>query len=153
MPNRDFKPTSRVGTERRHSMKYFSISELTHSTKAHELHIDNTPFSYSIIDNLVNLIDNLLDPLREAWNAPLIITSGYRSDALNRAVGGSKTSAHRYGLAADVVPKNMADFDEFAAFVKDFLKDKEYDQLILEQKGSSRWLHIGYKSAEGKQRM
>lgn len=134
-------------------MKYFTISELTYSTKAKELHIDNTPFSYSIIDNLTNLTNNLLDPIREAWDKPLIITSGYRSDALNKAVGGSKTSAHRFGLAVDVVPKEMADFDKFAAFVKDYLKDKEYDQLILEQKGGSRWLHIGYKNTEGKQRM
>lgn len=134
-------------------MKYFTISELTYSTKAKELHIDNTPFSYEVVDNLTNLIENLLDPIREAWNAPLIITSGYRSDALNKAVGGSKTSAHRYGLAVDVVPKDMADFDKFVAFVKDYLKDKEYDQLILEQKGGSRWLHIGYKNLEGKQRM
>lgn len=133
-------------------MKYFSISELTYSTKARELHIDNTPFSYSIVDNLTNLTENLLDPIREAWGKPIIITSGYRSDALNKAVGGSKTSAHRSGLAVDVVPENMADFDKFAAFVKDYLKDKDYDQLILERKGGSRWLHIGYKSADGKQR-
>lgn len=108
-------------------MKYFSISELTHSTKAKELHIDNTPFSYSIIDNLTDLTENLLDSIREMWGEPLIITSGYRSDALNKAVGGSKTSAHRFGLAVDVVPKDMAKYDEFVAFVKDFLKDKEYD--------------------------
>lgn len=113
-------------------MKHFTISELTHSTKARELHIDNTPFSYEVVNNLTDLVNNLLDPIREAWNAPMIITSGYRSDALNKAVGGSKTSAHRYGLAVDVVPENMADFDKFAAFVKDYIKDKEYDQLILE---------------------
>ena len=133
-------------------MKYFSISELTYSTKARELHIDNSPFSYETVNNHTNLIENLLDPLREVWNAPIIITSGYRSDALNKAVGGSKTSAHRYGLAADVVPKDMADFDKFVAFVKDYLKDKDYDQLILEQKGGSRWLHIGYKNVNGEQR-
>lgn len=108
-------------------MKYFSISELTYSTKAKELNIDNTPFSYTIVDNLTNLVESLLDPLREMWGEPLIITSGYRSDALNKAVGGSKTSAHRFGLAVDVVPKDMAEYDEFVAFVKDFLKDKEYD--------------------------
>lgn len=108
-------------------MKHFTISELTHSDKARELHIDNTPFSYEVVDNLTNLTENLLDPIREAWGKPIIITSGYRSDALNKAVGGSKTSAHRFGLAVDVVPKNMADFDEFAAFVKDYLKDKDYD--------------------------
>ena len=134
-------------------MKHFAFSELTYSTKAKELHIDNTPFSLAIIDNLTNLTENLLDSIREAWAKPIIITSGYRSDALNKAVGGSKTSAHRYGLAADVVPKEMADFDEFAAFVKDYLKDKDYDQLILEQKGGSRWLHIAYKSVDGKQRL
>ena len=108
-------------------MKYFTISELTYSSKAKELRIDNTPFSYEVVENLERLIETLLDPIREAWGAPIIITSGYRSDALNKAVGGSKTSAHRYGLAVDVVPKNMADIDEFAAFVKDYLKDKDYD--------------------------
>ena len=127
MPNRNYKLKGGVGTERRRIVKHFTISELTYSSKAKELHIDNTPFSYAIIDNLTNLVETILDPIREAWNAPLIITSGYRSDALNKAVGGSKTSAHRCGLAADVVPKNMADIDEFAAFVKDYLKDKEYD--------------------------
>ena len=127
MPNRNYKLKGGVGTERRRIVKHFTISELTYSSKAKELHIDNTPFSYAIIDNLTNLVETILDPIREAWNAPLIITSGYRSDALNKAVGGAKTSAHRYGLAADVVPKNMADIDEFAAFVKDYLKDKEYD--------------------------
>lgn len=134
-------------------MKFFTISELTYSDKARELHIDNTPFSYEVVNNLTNLTENLLDPIREMWGKPILITSGYRSDALNKAVSGSKTSAHRYGLAVDVVPKNMADFDEFAAFVKDYLKDKDYDQLIFEKKGGSRWLHIGYKSADGKQRM
>lgn len=108
-------------------MKYFSFSELTHSTKARELHIDNTPFSYEVVNNLTDLTENLLDPIREAWGKPIIISSGYRSDALNKAVGGSKTSAHRFGLAVDVVPENMAEFDKFAAFVKDYLKDKDYD--------------------------
>ena len=108
-------------------MKYFTISELTYSSRARELHIDNTPFSYTIIENLTQLIETLVDPIREAWGAPIIITSGYRSDTLNRAVGGSKTSEHRFGLAVDVVPKNTADIDEFAAFVKDYLKDKDYD--------------------------
>lgn len=108
-------------------MKYFSFSELTHSTKARELHIDNTPFSYEVVNNLTDLTENLLDPIRETWGKPIIISSGYRSDALNKAVGGSKTSAHRFGLAVDVVPENMAEFDKFAAFVKDYLKDKDYD--------------------------
>ena len=73
-------------------MKYFSISELTFSTKARELRIDNTPFSYEVVDNLTNLTENLLDPIREMWGKPIQVNSGYRCPALNKAVGGKPTS-------------------------------------------------------------
>lgn len=73
-------------------MKYFTISELTRSDKARELHIDNTPFSYEVVANLENLIENILDPIREAWGKPLHVNSGYRCPALNKAVGGKPTS-------------------------------------------------------------
>ena len=82
-------------------MKYFTIRELTKSTTAIKKGIDNTP-TREVTSNLIYLIDNILDPLREAWGEPLIVTSGYRSPKLNKAVGGSATSQHVKGQAADI---------------------------------------------------
>ena len=84
-------------------MKYFSIKELTASLKATQLGIKNEP-SKAVLVNLESLVLNILDPLRAAWGSGIIVTSGYRSGALNKAVGGSPSSAHRFGLAADIVP-------------------------------------------------
>lgn len=100
-------------------MKYFSISELTYSTKARELHIDNSPFSYTIIDNLTNLIDNLLDPIREMWGKPLHVNSGYRCSALNKAVGGKPTSQHLKGEAADITTGSKAENKKLFEMIKD----------------------------------
>ena len=82
-------------------MKYFSINELTRSATAARLGIDNSPTT-AVKKNLEKLINEVLDPLREAWGAPIIVTSGYRSPKLNKAVGGSKTSQHVLGQAADI---------------------------------------------------
>lgn len=106
-------------------MTYFSISELTYSSKARELHIDNTPFSYSIIDNLTNLIENLLDPIREMWGKPLHVNSGYRCLALNKAVGGKPTSQHLKGEAADITAGSKADNKKLFEMIK--ASDLVYD--------------------------
>ena len=87
-------------------MKYFSIRELTRSATAARLGIDNTPDD-GIVKNLTKLVNTVLDPLREAYGKPIVVTSGYRSAALNRAVGGSRTSQHVYGQAADI--KSLSD--------------------------------------------
>ena len=68
-------------------MKYFTIEELTRSTTARQRGIDNTP-SQQVIDNLTALVNNVLDPLRQAWGKPIHVNSGYRCPALNKAVGG-----------------------------------------------------------------
>lgn len=99
-------------------MKYFTVSELTHSDKARELHIDNTPFSYAVIDNLTNLAENLLDPIREAWGKPLHVNSGYRCLALNKAVGGKPTSQHLKGEAADITAGSKADNKKLFEMIK-----------------------------------
>lgn len=96
-------------------MKYFTMEECIHSKVARERGIDNTP-SPEIEAHITESVESLLDPLREAWEAcsrkqgwgkPAIrISSGYRCRELNRAVGGSATSAHRYGYAFDLIPLN-----------------------------------------------
>ena len=82
-------------------MKYFSISELTHSDTAVSLGIDNTP-TPSAVPLMVELIDRVLDPIREHWGLPIRVTSGYRCPELNEEVGGVEESWHMDGCAADI---------------------------------------------------
>ena len=86
-------------------MKYFKISELTYSATAQARFIENVP-SAEAVRNLELLTKCVLDPLREAWGSPIIVNSGYRSEELNRAVGGAQYSYHMKGMAADIRPKN-----------------------------------------------
>lgn len=142
--------------------KYFSIEELTHSATADKLKIDNTPTSTEVKNNLLELID-VLDGIREGWtvlceknnwgSASVIVNSAYRCDALNKAIGGSKTSAHVIGSAADIEPKNQRN-KEFYEYCKEYLKDKPFDQLINEKPrcGIPSWIHIGLKNRFGQQR-
>lgn len=84
-------------------MRWFTLTELTRSATAATLGIDNTP-TEEAVKNLHHLVDCVLDPLREAWDSPIIVTSGYRCDALNEAVHGAPYSYHRLGMAADIRP-------------------------------------------------
>ncbi len=144
-------------------MKHFTMIELTRSTSARKLGIDNSP-SGEHRGNLEMLVAMLLDPLREAWavrcanekwgTPALNVTSGYRGFRLNGAAGGSKTSAHCVGFAADIVPANGR-LAEFKAFCREYLTGKAFDQMISEDEnaaGIPRWIHIGYKNQQGGQR-
>lgn len=133
-------------------MTYFTINELIASDTAKAKGIDNSSTS-EVRANLVALIETLLDPLREAWKSPIRVTSGYRCGVLNRAVGGSNTSAHIYGLAADIVPVNGR-IKEFKEFCATYFADKKqrFDQVILETKGKSEWVHIGLATKDGRKR-
>lgn len=145
--------------------QYFTLDELTRSATADKLGIDNTPKEEYIKDNLIELID-FLDGVREAWTvmcekyswgtASIIVNCGYRCDALNEAVKGSKTSAHSIGAAADIEPKNQRN-KEFLKFLEQYLLDNHipFDQLISEKpdkNGVPSWIHIGLKNRQGKQR-
>lgn len=131
-------------------MKYFTLEELCYSDTAKELKINNVP-TYEIEQHLILLVECLLDPLREAWGSPIIVNSGYRCPSLNKAVGGSKTSSHMSGWAVDIVPKNGR-MEEFKKFVVNFIKDKFWDQCILESNGNVEWIHLSLYNNSGKQR-
>lgn len=125
-------------------MKYFTISELEHSDIAERLLIDNSIPDH-LLQNAECLIDFLSD-LRDAWGSAIIVNSGYRCDYLNNKVGGSNTSAHRYALAADIIPSN-GNMKKFQQFIKEWIKDKDFDQLILEKpiNGIASWIHVGLR--------
>ena len=117
----------------------FSLAELT---KTNVRQFDNTP-SMQVIDNLQALVDNVLQPIRNEFG-PVTVTSGYRSPEVNKAIGGSATSDHCFGFAADFEVAGV-DNKELARWVADNLKFK---QLILEfyTKGvpDSGWVHVSY---------
>ena len=83
-------------------MKHFSIFELCASATAQREGIDNRP-SKCAYHLLHVLVDQLLDPIREAWGEPIVVSSGYRCKELNALVGGAKNSHHMLGCAADII--------------------------------------------------
>ena len=127
---------------------YFTLKELCSTDKK----IDNFP-SWTVVEHLTELTEKILEPLSAEWGSAIRVNSGYRCDALNKAVGGVNNSAHRLGYAADLYPVN-GKIDEFITFTKAWLtrKDIKFDQLIDERIGSTRWLHIGIRSSTGSQR-
>lgn len=128
---------------------YFDLEELLTSSVARQRSIENLP-SWEIVENL-NTLALFLDGIRAAWGSGIRITSGYRNEKLNVAVGGVLNSVHRYGFAVDMVPMN-GKFDAFVEFLKKYLKDKGYDQCIIEKSGKSKWVHFGLYSPTGRQR-
>ena len=130
-------------------MKYFKLEELLTSSTARQKSIENLP-SWDIIEHLKELAE-FLDGLREAWGSGIKVTSGFRNPALNKAVGGVQSSVHMIGYAADIVPSN-GKFAEFVKFVENYLKDKMFDQLIIESNKKSRWLHLSLYNNSHQQR-
>jgi hypothetical protein len=122
--------------------KNFTLNEMTKSETASRRGISNLP-SDEHLKNLKQLVEKVLQPIRDQFG-PATINSGYRSPALNEAVGGSKTSQHCYGQAVDVEVRGVANYD-LAKWIEDNL---DYDQLILEfyTPGipDSGWVHVSY---------
>ena len=124
----------------------FSLSELTKSETATRNGISNVP-SALVIEKLQDLVTNILQPLRAKFGT-VIVTSGYRSPEVNKSVGGSTTSHHCFGYAADFEVLGM-DNKELAVYIRDNLT---YTQLILEfytdGQPESGWVHCSYDAAD-----
>lgn len=131
------------------------MEELTRSDKARQLGVVNMPDGKEL-EHLRELVEKLLDPLREEWGHAIIVTSGFRSQKVNDSIkGSSKTSAHRLGYAADIVPADMREINRFKVFVRDWLRRNraQYDQYIDERNlYGSQWVHLGLRNSEGRQR-
>jgi zinc D-Ala-D-Ala carboxypeptidase len=128
------------------------LVELTRSESAKRSGISNKPTAEHI-ENMKKLATNVFQPIREHFDVPIHISSGYRSKALNTAIKGSLSSQHCSGEAIDI------DMDGSSSGVTnkevfDFIKDNlEFDQLIWEfgSKNNPDWVHVSYEST-GKQR-
>lgn len=131
-------------------MKYFTIKELTKSNTATKLGIVNQP-NNTETKCLTSLIEKILDPLRESYGKPIIVTSGYRCSKLNKLVGGSAISQHALGQAADIrsvqdtIEENKKLFDLIVSLKLPF------DQLINEY--NYDWVHVSYGPKNRKQKL
>ena len=141
--NTTAKPESPLLGRGRGEASYFSIQELTASATALREGIDNRPnkCAYHLLHVLVDL---LLDPIREAWGEPIVVSSGYRCKQLNALVGGAKYSHHILGCAADIIAGNKADHRRLFKLIQQMQLEGriKFTQLIWE--GNGRWIHISY---------
>jgi hypothetical protein len=129
--------------------KHFRLSEMTSSQYATRHGIINEPNKESIA-NLGLLCENVLEPIREYIDKPLIVSSGYRSTELNRRIGGSKTSQHCKGQAADFTYTmtgltNAQLWHLILAHI-----EVSFDQIIYE---FGQWIHISYAEGMNRGRM
>jgi zinc D-Ala-D-Ala carboxypeptidase len=132
--------------------KHLSLAEVSRSETAKRKGINNTP-SGEHLENFKKLAENIFEPIREHFAAPIHISSGYRSKELNASIGGASSSQHCQGEAIDIdmdgSPSGVSNADVFK-YIKDHLN---FDQLIWEFGSDSNpdWVHVSYEST-GKQR-
>ena len=125
-------------------MKHFNVSEFFRSSTAEKNGIKNGPGfdeKAAIARNINLLVDNVLDPVRDMVNAPIIITSGYRSPQVNRLVGGVDNSQHMSGCAADFHVMGFTPSMMHEVFLYIF-NTLEFDQLIYYP--SKNIIHVSY---------
>jgi zinc D-Ala-D-Ala carboxypeptidase len=124
----------------------FSLHELSKSETALRMGLDNTPDDEAT-ENLRALCENVLQPVRDHYGKGVKVNSGFRAPAVNQATGGSKSSDHCLGRAADIEIPGVANAD-LAQWIMDNL---DYTQLILEfyTPGipDSGWVHVSYDPA------
>ena len=121
---------------------HFTLSELTKTSTG----IENKPNSQQT-RALITLCGKVLQPLRNMYGAPIHVTSGYRSPAVNKAVGGARNSQHMLGEAADITVYSREGNKKLFEIIRDHLS---FDQLINERDFS--WIHVSFKSVGGNRR-
>ena len=128
--------------------KHISYKEATRSTTAMRLSIENKPNDYEL-QNMELIAEKVFEPLRKAVNGPIKINSFFRSEDLNKAIGGSTRSQHCQGRAIDLDDNYgyMSNNDMYN-YIKNNL---DFDQLIFEfpdKKGNAAWIHVSYVDAD-----
>ena len=135
--------------------EHFSLAELTKTS----VNIENVP-SEAQVENLKRLC-RWLERLRRRWNDkygdgddPIIINSGFRSAAVNKAVGGVPSSNHLTGCAVDIRCIGMEQALRYAAILLDIsdMSREDFDELLIEQKRSVIWIHFAVRPSENRRR-
>jgi uncharacterized protein YcbK (DUF882 family) len=141
--------------------EHFSLAELTKTKQ----HIENVP-NEAQVDNLKRVC-RWLERLRRRWNdlyaddggvgmeEPLIVNSGYRSPAVNKAVGGAPTSNHLTGCAVDIRVAGLEQLLRYAVILLDISDEsgEDFDELLLERKGAVMWLHFAVRPSGNRRRV
>ena len=145
--------------------EHFTLGELT---KTSYITADGNIPSHKAIENLKNICENWLEDLRYSQNTlygdrsqesedsrneiPIIISSGYRSEEVNRLCGGAKGSNHLTGCAVDIRCAGKEQMIRYASILLDIAdgSKQEYDELLLEQHGSGCWLHFAVRPKENR---
>lgn len=130
--------------------EHFELAEFTRSSTSKRAGISNMPTD-AHLENIKLLCEKILEPIRVHFARSIILSSGYRSSALNRAIGGASSSQHCSGEAADI---DMDGTNVTNAQIFNYIKDNlEFDQLIWEFGTDSNpdWVHVSYES-NGRQR-
>jgi len=125
--------------------KHFTLEEMTRSDYAIRNNIDNTP-SEQVIENLKNLCEHTLEPLRDIVKKPIQILSGYRCPEVNKGIGGATNSQHVEGKAVDIVVPQMT-VDELFDLANKYV---DYDQVIHE---FGRWVHISNSTPQRRMKL
>jgi len=123
--------------------KYCSYSEATKSDTAIRLGINNEP-NFEHLQNMQSVANKIFDVVREEIGEPLKVSSFFRNEALNRAIGGASSSQHTLGEAIDIDSEN----DQYNAEIFHFIKDNlVFDQLIWEfgDEENPSWVHVSLK--------
>ena len=128
----------------------FSLGELTKSQTATRKGIDNTPDDQQLA-SLVSLCENVLQPVRDHFGKPVRISSGLRVPELNTAIGGSTTSDHCKGMAADIEVPGVDNLE----LVKWIVANTSFRQAILEfySPPDGGWVHVSYDLADNKKQV
>ena len=121
--------------------KNFTLEEMTASATAKRLGIDNTPNAKEQ-EELRKLCQNILQPIRDRRGSAITVTSGYRCEKLNKIVGGSATSQHRFGQAADSTLGNPTLNKKLFNMIVDMINKKQIKVGQLIDEYGYRWLHI-----------
>ena len=131
--------------------KNLTLEELIHSDTAKAKGIDNSPTNEHL-RNLIEIANNIFQPLRDGIGKPIRISSGYRSEKLNKAVGGSKTSQHNKGQALDLVATTGFTNKDIFDYIKNNL---EFDQMIWEFGTDKQpdWVHVSYNKGKNRKQI
>lgn len=123
--------------------KNFTFLEFVRSNNHPQLQAKELPIS--VAENIFNLWYYVIQPLRDAYGKPIIVTSGYRPEKLNNAVSGAKSSQHLTGQAVDIKASTIAESKRLGRMIEQM--NLPFDQLIYEP----TWIHVSYSSRHRKQ--
>jgi hypothetical protein len=129
--------------------EHLDLSEVIRSEQAKRMGVSNMP-TPEHIENIKKLAENIFEPIRNNFRVPIHISSGYRSEALNKAIGGSKTSQHSKCEAIDIDMDGSSNGVTNKMVFDYIYKNLNFDQLIWEYGNDTNpdWVHVSYSSSK-----